>query len=555
MHPDERETSNAHAAVRPARADAITALEASDRLARQDCVATRAELARLSATAASLREVRVVLLDFGHCGLLADALAAYGLEQGLRVRVASGAAALADLATADAAALVVLAVHDARGLAALPQRLAALAPLRVLVVPDPQLASPGGPAFPAVTIETAGLRAQAGGWLDERRLGEDLPMLVPAAAAALARAVLAERRRLEGDSVKLVVTDLDGTLWGGVLGEDGPSRLAMTTRDGGAAFARYQARLAALAESGVLVAAISRNDPCDVRAVFDGHPGMTLRLSHLVALEASWQPKAQVLAALLDRLRVAASCAVFIDDDPVEQRLVAHALPEVLVPSTQGGSDLCLARLESDGVFATASSPEDVVRARSTRAALGLAAAARIAPDRNAVLASLRMRVSFEDLDDANRARAAQLTRRVTQFRTTSLVIAPDAGSENEADGEARVFLARLRDESADHGRVGLVVWRLAGEEAILELVCLSCRALNRDVETALLAEVERRARAAGARRLRARLERLARNEPARDLFARHGYGDEGGLATLSLTLPARAVPAHIACDHERRSP
>ncbi len=497
---------------------------ATELLRTGDTTALRARLANTVLQAGGTCDIEVILEGFGHPGVLADALVAYGLRAGILVAPASAVGGRMRRARGAPRALHLLRLaHDADH-AALGRRLSALSPATVLLVADPDVEVPPLLAhWPTLSASRLGV-TDLSNWIDPRQLGEERAMLTPHAARLVAGAATTwfKGRHWAPDAppLKLIITDFDDTLWGGVLGEDGPDGLDMGAGDG-RNFAGYQAALSRLADCGVLLAGVSRNRPEDVEAVFAEHRAIGVRRSQFIAIHASWRAKAESIRDLLARTQVAAEAAVFIDNDPVERGQVSADLPGLLVPDDGDWPSDCIARLEAEGRFGLTGTEEDAIRTRSTKASLGFAEALRTGASRQELLASLGMRITFEPVDAGTAARAHQIASRVTQFRTAATPADWEAGGYHS-------FLLRLEETGVDHGRVGLVIWHTEKECAVIDLLCLSCRALSRDLDSALLAETARQADHAGLGHLLGRVEVLPRNTPARDVYLRHGFDPSG---------------------------
>jgi len=529
------------------------ALEADDRrkaslftanfLDDADSTTARAGIARAIAASKIQIDVEVTFSGFGHVGLLADALSAYGLRHNLIVRTLPNDITH-QISPSNRHRINIVRIHHATDTSALITKLDAASSTQVILVPDPgiSVASELEKYHVLDAADAAGLSIQH--WVDDRQLGDDLPMLTTLAVATLARSVITViRTRLEisGRPVcKMVLTDLDNTLWGGVVGEDGIGNLEMG-KTGDVDHAHYQRLLKTLQSQGALLVAVSRNRPEDVAQAFANRTDMALTEDDFLTIDASWEPKAQTISRILSSAQIAPNAAIFIDDDPLERRQVANAFPDLLVPDDGHQPDRALARLVAGGLFADSLTKEDEARTLSTRAAMDLAQNLQSTNDRSKILKSLGIQISMEPLDEANLPRARQLADRVTQFRTASTPDHWDTPDRN-------VFLAKLRETGMDHGRIGLVIWRQSGSSAILELLCLSCRALNRDIESVLIGETIRQARSAGLIHIEGSVEQLPRNEPARDLFLNHGF------AEISPSLFRRELhdiptPDHIVID------
>lgn len=570
--------------VRAAREAAETGLPDAD------VAALAAEV--LAADGADLEAVHVEVHGSLRAAGLADAVTVAAAADGLRVTVAdapapapAGARAVR-LLTLDATALApALLLAPPSEAAAAGERAAAAAVevvrgLRAtgpgpLLVADlvPPAARPLGRApaaglaalaranarlrealadLPDVTVLDAcgaAVRVGTSRWLDPTLSTLAGPTPTPEAAAALAREVAVALRAWTGRTRRLLVVDLDGVLWGGVLGEDGPDGVRLAPDGAGAAYRRVQAVVAGLAARGVLVAVASRNHREDVERMFRTHPHMRLRLEDLAGLEVGWGDKADAVGRLLDALRVAPAHAVVLDDDPLERLAVTTRFPDVLAPAWADDPLAVADRLLEEGWFdAPLRTAEDTARTASVRARADADRALAAAPD----LSTLRLAVHLEPGGGRNAERVAQLTQRVTQGNATGRVLTPAEVADAAAAPDRLVAVAALKDRFADHGRVGAVLVRHAGDTATVEGLWVSCRALHRGVEGCLLAAADRWARARGARRLVGLVVPSARNTPVRDVYPRHGFAPapaDGAAATFvrGTDGPPLAPPPFVA--------
>jgi FkbH-like protein len=331
-------------------------------------------------------------------------------------------------------------------------------------------------------------------------------------------------------AAKVVVLDLDNTLWGGIVGEDGPGGIAIGPSGLGAAFAAFQDALLALRAQGMLLAIASKNNEADAFEVFDHHPGMRIRREHIAAHRISWQSKSESLRALAEELSLGVDSFVFVDDSPTECAEVRSVLPEVTViqlPADPARYVEVLRRVpQLDRMTLT---DEDRMRA-AAYAAEKARTAARSAADGDpdalrAHLRSLGLVVAVRRIGDADVARAAQLTQKTNQFNLTTV-------RRTEADVEAmrrdpawRLYALDVTDRFGDYGTTGLVfAHRTDGATWDLDTVLLSCRVLGRGVESALLRVVTGDLMSAGAQRLTSTLIPTKKNAPVRDFLPRHGF-------------------------------
>lgn len=349
-------------------------------------------------------------------------------------------------------------------------------------------------------------------------------------------------------AAKVVVLDLDNTLWGGIVGEDGPGGIAIGPSGLGAAFAAFQDALLALRAQGVLLAIASKNNEADAFEIFDHHPGMRIRREHLAAHRISWRSKSEALRDLAGELSLGIDSFVFIDDSPTECAEVRTVLPEVTVielpPDPARYVEVLRAVPQLDRMMLT---DEDRMRAAAyaaDKARTAARAAAEGDPDAlRAHLRSLELAVRVRRIGDADVARAAQLTQKTNQFNLTTVRRSEAEVEALRRDPAWRLYALDVTDRFGDYGTTGLVFAHRTDDASWdLETVLLSCRVLGRGVESALLRVVTADLIEAGARRLTGRLIPTKKNAPVRDFLPRHGFvpaaGDGPGEHYLKEPLP-----------------
>lgn len=350
--------------------------------------------------------------------------------------------------------------------------------------------------------------------------GED--MLSEAAAAAIAWRVAARMRAARGAGRKLVLCDLDGLLWRGTLGEDGP-RGVRFPGDAHDALQRYLKHEAE--ERGVLLAIVSKNDFDLVDSALEAQAGQPLPRGRWQAIRAGWGEKRQAAEEVMETLRVAPFHTVFLDDNPAERLAMRERYPDMVVPETAAQPEPLLAYLERAEWFAArVRTGEDRLRAASISAALKADEAARS----GAGLETLRMRAEVLWGEEVPLPRTIQMFARVTQFTATGETLAESQIAALRSAVPPRLTAIRLEDRFADHGVVALAATRRAGDSLHIDALLMSCRVLGRGVETVLLQALAWQARREGARWLIGRIAETARNTPVRDVYARHGFTAAG---------------------------
>jgi FkbH-like protein len=369
-----------------------------------------------------------------------------------------------------------------------------------------------------------------------------------AALPALARQLGSVIAATAGLSSKVVVLDLDNTLWGGVIGEDGLAGIVLGNGPSGEAFQAFQESLLALRRRGVLLAVVSKNNDADAREPFLKHPDMRLGLDDLVAFRASWDDKAAVIRQLAEDLSLGLDAFVFVDDNPFEREAVRAALPEVEVldlPADPTGYPAALARHPS--LEPAALTAEDAARTRQYQALAEAGAARAAAATPEEYLAGLEMTATFEPVDETTLARVVQLIGKTNQFTLTARRHGEAAVQAMLDQPGAIALTMRLSDRYVDHGLVGVVIAVPAAENTLrVDTWLMSCRVLGRGAEVTTMAVLTDAARRQGYTTVLGEHIATGRNEPARSAYERSGFtagGVEGDSSTWTFDLTADTVP------------
>lgn len=349
----------------------------------------------------------------------------------------------------------------------------------------------------------------------------------PPALPALAEQQVAHLRAILGLTRKVVVCDLDNTLWGGVIGEDGLEGIAIGgPSPEGEAHAELQRYLKELRGRGILLAVASKNNPDEARLPFAEHTGMILRLDDFAAFEANWNDKATNLRRVAERLSVGTDSFVFLDDNPVERAWIRAQLPEVAVVELGRSPATYVRELDAGRYFEAVSvSAEDRLRADRYGREAERAALREQAGTLEEFLAGLQMRGSVAPVSEANLARVTQLVNKTNQFNvTTRRYTEAQVLGIAAAGGWCGAF--ELSDRFGDHGIIGVLfcVPAAAGDAWEIDTWLMSCRVLGRQFEQFMLDRVIEAARAAGVRRLAGVYRPTAKNDLVSDLFERLGF-------------------------------
>jgi FkbH-like protein len=364
-------------------------------------------------------------------------------------------------------------------------------------------------------------------WQDTRMfLASRLPLSAEAFGVYV-RGLIRSASALFRSPRKVLCTDLDNTLWGGILGEDGPDGIATGHAFPGNCYLAYQRYLKQLSSRGILLAIASRNNEADVVEAFATRSAdLALELKDFVAKRINWNDKVQSLRELAAELSLGLDSFVFVDDNPVECEAIRQALPEVAVVGAPVDEPWRLVEMLTEQPFfdAVAITEDDVNRTQEYRAQARRAELARSSASREEFLASLEIVCTFLPATDAPMARAVQLLAKTNQFNLTTRRRSA-AEVERFASAHSGLALAiRVRDRFGDAGVVGLALAETTGDACRIDSFLLSCRVIGRGIETALLAAIGDRARRSGALRLVGEYIPTKKNSLCADFYLLHGF-------------------------------
>ncbi|MBB4256501.1 MULTISPECIES: HAD-IIIC family phosphatase [unclassified Bradyrhizobium] len=357
-------------------------------------------------------------------------------------------------------------------------------------------------------------------WYESKQLGS--PDFLVDVAQELSHLIAS---RKQGPK-KVLVLDLDHTLWGGVIAEDGIEGIELgDSSPRGEAFKAFQKYLLALSERGVLLAVCSKNDHARAVEVFEKHPEMVLRLEHFAAFKANWDPKSDNLQRIADELHLGLDSFVFADDNPAEIEIVRQFQP--LVEGVLLGPDPAefIGRLQAGRHFEPRTvTEEDLGRTAQYRQERRRTELAASVTDMPAYLASLEMRATIKEFDALDLPRIAQLIARSNQFNLTTV-----RRSETEIQGllsrpDYRCFTMRLEDRFGDSGLISVVIAKVEDGVFVIDTWLMSCRVLKRQVEDEIMIEIFRIAEVAGCAKVRGIYLPTAKNGMVAGIYEAFGF-------------------------------
>ena len=402
-----------------------------------------------------------------------------------------------------------------------------------------------------VAIDEAAARDGLRAWHDpalwHRSKQEVSPARAPSYGELVGRLIAAR----QGRSYKCLVLDLDNTLWGGVIGDDGMDGIVLGQGSPlGEGFTSVQEYAKDLARRGVILAVSSKNDEANALEPFEKHPEMVLRRADIASFQANWSDKAANLRAIAADLNIGLDALVFLDDNPFERNFVREQLPMVAVPEVPDDDPALVPGVLADaGYFEslgiTAEDLERTSQYQENRARSELQASAG---DMDSYLRALDMRMVWNRFDAVGRQRVVQLINKTNQFNLTTRRHTDADISAIMADPNSFGLQIRLLDRFGDNGIIAIVIGRITGDKTVtIDTWLMSCRVLGRGVERTTLNLVAEQARALGAMRLVGEFIPTKKNGMVRDHYEKLGFAplrhDETGASTAELDLTA-FVPA-----------
>jgi len=354
-------------------------------------------------------------------------------------------------------------------------------------------------------------------------------------AFSAARMLAAARGRAR----KCLVLDLDNTLWGGVVGDDGIDGIQVGP-DGGAvgeAYASFQSWLKALARRGIALAVCSKNNEELAREPFLRKRGMVLDLNDLVAFKANWDNKADNIRAIARDLNLGLDALVFVDDNPAERALVRQELPQVGVPEMPVDPADYVRALASGAWFETlAVTSEDLSRVQAYRENIARSEAQARATDLGSYLEGLEMRAGWGTVDASTLPRVAQLVNKTNQFNLTTQRYTEAEIQALSTSPDSWVGHFSLRDRFGDHGLIAVVILAFDGPTARIDTWVMSCRVFSRQMEHFTFGVIQEVARRRRARYLKGTYIPSPKNAVVADLYQRFGGRSVGDPADTYTT-------------------
>lgn len=330
---------------------------------------------------------------------------------------------------------------------------------------------------------------------------------------------------LSGKFKKCVVLDLDNTLWGGVIGDDGINNIQIGELGTGRAFSDLQKWLKELKNRGIILAVCSKNNEDTAKEPFEKHPEMVLRLDDIAMFVANWEDKASNIRFIQQTLNIGMDSIVFIDDNPFERNLVRELVPGITVPELPEDPAQYLTFLKSQNLFETTSfSNEDADRTSQYQAEARRAQLQQSFTSIDDYLESLEMVGTAKPFDAFHTPRISQLTQRSNQFNLRTVRYTEAEIAEIAASDKYLTLYFTLRDKFGDHGLISVVILEKQDEALFVNEWLMSCRVLKRTVEELIVNTMIKTAADNGFSRVIGEYIPTAKNSMVKDIYEKMGF-------------------------------
>ena len=341
---------------------------------------------------------------------------------------------------------------------------------------------------------------------------------------------------MHGKSSKCLILDLDNTLWGGVIGDDGLENIEIGSLGTGKAFTELQYWVKKLKNRGIILAVCSKNNESVAKEPFEKHPDMVLRLDDIAIFKANWDTKVENIREIQAVLNIGFDSMVFLDDNPFERSMVRENIPEIIIPELPEDPANFLEYLYSLNLFETISfSHEDLERTKLYQVEATRVAQQFSFTDENDFLRSLNMVSVVEPFNKFNIPRAAQLSQRSNQFNLRTIRYTELDLDRVIKEKDTYTLSFTLQDKFGDNGLISIIVLKKDCEDLFIDTWLMSCRVLKRGMENLVLNSIVAVALKNNYACLKAQFIPSGKNDLVKDHYSSLGFTEKYGYWLLPL--------------------
>jgi len=343
-----------------------------------------------------------------------------------------------------------------------------------------------------------------------------------------------------GLTKKCIIVDLDNTIWGGIIGEDGFDGIRLGPHPPGNAFVEFQKYLKALSQRGIILAINSKNNFDDAIQVIRKHPHMILKEEDFASMKINWNDKVSNMKSISEELNIGTDSFVFFDDDPINREFVKENMPEITVPELpHDPSRYCdvIQSLHDFSVFHITNEDKD-------RGKMYLQQKQRNEFEKSSstlieFLKTLNLEINIKKSDSFTIPRISQLTMKTNQFNLTTKRYQEDEIKKISEQKNMLVGCAQIKDKFGDNGITGVfIIEKINSDEWLLDTFLLSCRVMGREVEKAILYYIINEAKKNNVKKLKARFIPTAKNKPVENLLPDSNFSKENDFWVYDIETP-----------------
>ena len=357
---------------------------------------------------------------------------------------------------------------------------------------------------------------------------------------------------ITGTNRKCIVLDLDNTLWGGIIGEDGFDGIELGHTSNGKAFVDFQKELLSLWNQGIILAINSKNNPDDAMKVLQEHPDMILRKNNFASIQTNWNDKAQNLKQIADEINIGLSSIVFFDDDKLNRERIKQEFPEVLtveLPDDPSQFSSILKNLNDFNVLQR--TEEDIKRGQMYVQQRERKELEKSISSLDDFLEQLHIQVKMKKSNEFLIPRISQLTLKTNQFNLTTKRYQEEEIKNLSNDSKFSVGCAQVLDKFGDNGITGVYIVSKNEKTWFIDTFLLSCRIMGRGVENAMLSEILKEAKENGVENIKAEYIPTEKNMPAENFLSDYGFKKDGNFWFYNLNNEIKS-PNHLKVEIEK---
>jgi len=343
-----------------------------------------------------------------------------------------------------------------------------------------------------------------------------------------------------GLTKKCIVLDLDNTLWGGIIGEDGFDGIRLGPQPPGNAFVEFQKYLKALSQRGIILTINSKNNFDDAIQVIRKHPHMILKEDDFTCMKINWNDKVSNMKEISDELNIGLDSFVFFDDDPVNREFVKENMPEITTPDLPHDPSRyseVIQSLHDFSVFQV--TDEDTNRGKMYLQQNQRRQSQKSSSNLTEFLKTLNLEVEIKKSNSFTIPRISQLTMKTNQFNLTTKRYHEDEIKKFSENNKMLIGCAQIKDKFGDNGITGVfIVEKINSDEWLLDSFLLSCRVMGREVEKAILFHIINEAKRNKVKKLKAKFIPTAKNKPIENLLQDSKFSKENDFWVYNIERP-----------------